>query len=146
LAVVYELSDSVAQELANVVGLIFTYALQPLPHVLYSKSAATGGNVLGLDRFDEDLINVLYTVSWTLATDNARVETAMKELEAEIHTKEKEMGIFNEWLYLNYAAGWQDPIKGYGAANVAFMKGVSRNYDPIGVFQKAVPGGFKLGL
>jgi hypothetical protein len=70
----------------------------------------------------------------------------MKELEAEIHTKEKEMGIFNEWLYLNYAAGWQDPIKGYGAASVAFMKGVSRNYDPIGVFQKAVPGGFKLGL
>jgi len=146
LEAVYELSDLVVQGLADVVGLIFTYALQPLPHVLYSKSATTGGNVLGLDRFDDDLINILYTVSWTLATDNNRVEAAMKVLEAEIQAKEKELGVFNEWIYLNYAARWQDPIQKYGAANVAFMKSVSRSYDPLGIFQKAVPGGFKLGL
>lgn len=102
--------------------------------------------MLGLDRFDDDLINLLYTVSWTLPTDSARVEAAMKALEAKIRAKEKELGIFNEWIYLNYAAKWQDPIQKYGAANVAFMKGVSKNYDPIGIFQKAVPGGFKLGL
>lgn len=146
LAEVYDMSNAVAQELIDVVGLIFTCALQPLPHTLYSKSAATGGNVLGLDRFKDDLISLLYTVSWTLATDNARVGAALKELEADIRAKEKEMGLYNEWIYLNYAAEWQDPIKGYGATNLAFMKGVSKKYDPNGVFQKGVPGGFKLGL
>jgi FAD/FMN-containing dehydrogenase len=146
LAEVYELSNAAAQELISVVGLIFTCAIQPLPNSIYSKSAATGGNVLGLDRFKNDLINVLYTVSWTLPTDNARMEVAMKDLEADIEAKAKEMGIYNEWIYLNYAAGWQDPIIGYGATNVAFMKGVSKKYDPNGIFQKAVPGGFKLHL
>jgi hypothetical protein len=37
-------------------------------------------------------------------------------------------------------------IEGYGAANVAFLRDVSRKYDPLGVFQKLVPGGFKLGV
>jgi len=146
MAEAWELSDAVYKELITVAGLIFTFTLQPLPYLLYSKSAATGGNVLGLDRSKDDLVNILYTISWTLPTDNARVEAAMKGLEADLAAKEKEMGIFNEFVYLNYAAKWQDPIQGYGAANVAFMKSVSKKYDPNGIFQKAVPGGFKLGI
>ncbi|KAF2790458.1 oxidoreductase FAD-binding protein [Melanomma pulvis-pyrius CBS 109.77] len=145
MAEVYELSDAVAKELITVVGLIFTFTLQPMTNSIYSKSAATGGNVLGLDRFKDDLINLLFTVSWTLPTDNARVEAAMQGLEDAIVAKEKQMGVFNEFVYLNYAAEWQDPIQGYGAANVAFMKSVSKKYDPNGLFQKAVPGGYKLG-
>ncbi|KAK3659757.1 hypothetical protein LTR56_001121 [Elasticomyces elasticus] len=53
-------------------------------------------------------------------------------------------GLFNEYLYLNYAAPWQRPIAGYGAASVANLKAVSKKYDPKGVFQVQVPGGFKL--
>ncbi|KAF2270157.1 FAD-binding domain-containing protein [Lojkania enalia] len=146
MAEIFDLTDNTINELLTVVGLIPTLTFQPLPHVLYSKSSLTGGNVLGLDRFQYDLVNVLYTISWQFPTDSERVETAFQELEAAIIAKAKERGIYNEWIYLNYAAQWQDPIQSYGSANVQFLREVSRQYDPSGLFQEAVPGGFKLGI
>jgi FAD/FMN-containing dehydrogenase len=143
---VYDLADATAKELLTVVGLVFTMTFQPLPYTIYSKSAATGGNVLGLDRFTDDFINLLFTLSWQLPVDNMRVETTMQGLEDQIAALAREKGIFNEFVYLNYAAQWQDPIGSYGDANVEFMRSVSRRYDPNGLFQRAVPGGFKLGI
>ncbi|KAF2751575.1 putative oxidoreductase [Sporormia fimetaria CBS 119925] len=143
---VYDLADQVAKEFLSVVGIIFTMSFQPVSYAMYSKSAATGGNVLGLDRFTDDTINVVFTVSWQLPLDSARVEARVKKLEGDIVALAKQRGIFNEFIYLNYAAPWQDPIRGYGQQNVAFMKAVSKRYDPGGLFQKGVPGGFKVGL
>ena len=145
LSGIFDLANSAAVDLVTVAGLIFTMTHQPLPYAIYSKSATTGGNVLGLDRFQDDFINVLFTLSWTLPTDNARVEARIQQLENDIVALEKQKGVYNEFIYLNYAAEWQNPIAGYGAANVAFLKSVSKKYDPSGLFQKAVPGGFKLG-
>ena len=54
------------------------------------------------------------------------------------------VGKFNEYVYLNYALPSQDPISGYGADNKAALKAASAKYDPNGVFQNLVPGGFKL--
>lgn len=146
LSKVFKLADDAAKELISVVGLAFTMTLQPLPYSIYSKSAATGGNVLGLDRFQDDLINLLFTLSWQLPLDNGRVEERMEKLVTDIERLTKEKGLFNEFIYLNYASAWQDPIEKYGSANVEFMKGVSRRYDPRGLFQKANPAGFKLGF
>jgi len=47
-------------------------------------------------------------------------------------------------VYLNYADRSQDPIAGYGAAIGADLRAVSRKYDPKGVFQESVPGGFRV--
>ncbi|KAF2278012.1 oxidoreductase FAD-binding protein [Westerdykella ornata] len=143
---VFELADAAAKELITVVGLVFTMTFQPLPYAVYSKSASTGGNVLGLDRFRDDLINLLFTISWQLPLDNARVEARLKALETDINNLARSKGILNEFIYLNYASAWQDPIRAYGDANVGFLRGVSRKYDPNGLFQRAVPGGFKLGI
>ena len=143
---VWDLADETVKSLLTVVSLNFILTYQPLPHVLYTKGSnnGNGGNVLGLDRFNEDLINLLFTLSWVLPTDNARVETAMKALEASIKTKMNDYGVANEFVYLNYAAAWQDPISSYGQQNVQFLKTVSQSYDPNGLFQTGVPGGFKL--
>ncbi|PSN74047.1 FAD-binding domain-containing protein [Corynespora cassiicola Philippines] len=146
MAGIFALADDAAKDLLLVVGLIFVLTFQPLPHAFYSKSEDTGGNVLGLDRFDEDLVNVLITVSWQLPLDDARVEARIKRLEGDIVALERERGVHNEFVYLNYAAKWQDPISSYGATSVDFMKAVSKKYDPHGVFQTGVPGGFKLGV
>ena len=53
-------------------------------------------------------------------------------------------GTDDPFLYLNFAAQFQDPICAYGKDNVAFMHEVAAQYDPTGVFQTLVPGGFKL--
>lgn len=47
-------------------------------------------------------------------------------------------------MYMNYAYTSQDPIGSYGEENKAELQRVSNRYDPQGLFQKGVPGGFKL--
>lgn len=141
---VWTLVNTAASELITVLGLAFTMALQPMPNVLYSKDDTA--NVLGLNRFDDDLINILFTLIWPSPLDNNRVYARMQKLEADLVQLSKDKGVYNEWIYLNYASQWQEPIQRYGAAEVAFMKSVSKQYDPAGIFQKAVPGGFKLGI
>ena len=36
------------------------------------------------------------------------------------------------------------PLESYGKANVQLLRNVSAKYDPQGVFQYMVPGGFKI--
>ena len=50
----------------------------------------------------------------------------------------------NEFIYLDYAFENQNPLKSYGLENVEKLKAVSEKYDPRGVFQTLVPGGFKI--
>ena len=45
---------------------------------------------------------------------------------------------------MNYAYPTQPVIASYGGENVRFLRNVSNKFDPQGVFQKLVPGGFKL--
>jgi hypothetical protein len=54
-------------------------------------------------------------------------------------------GTDDEFLYHNFAGGFQDPLATYGPGNVRFMRSVARKYDPYGFFQVRMPGGFKLG-
>jgi hypothetical protein len=49
-----------------------------------------------------------------------------------------------EWTYLNYADKSQDPLSSYGPENIRKMKDAAAKYDPDQVFQKLVPGGFKI--
>lgn len=53
-------------------------------------------------------------------------------------------GLLLRFQYLNYAAPFQTPLESYGEENLRFLRAVSEKYDPKGVFQKRVPGGFKL--
>ncbi|KAJ4393379.1 hypothetical protein N0V93_002589 [Gnomoniopsis smithogilvyi] len=46
--------------------------------------------------------------------------------------------------YMKYAAPFQDPIGSYGKENKARLQAASKIYDPDGMFQKGVPGGWKL--
>ncbi|RAK79952.1 FAD-binding oxidoreductase [Aspergillus fijiensis CBS 313.89] len=83
-------------------GIIFV--VQPWVPLFWKDSEARGGNVLGLERFNENMLNIV----------------------------------------ISYAGGTQDPLRGYGPVNVRFMQQVARKYDPEEVFQRLVPGGFKL--
>lgn len=46
--------------------------------------------------------------------------------------------------YLNYCSSSQDPLATYGEESMRKMREVAAKYDPSGVFQTRVPGGFKL--
>ena len=55
-----------------------------------------------------------------------------------------DMGMLHEFVYLNYANQAQNPISTYGRGNVASLRAVAKKYDSHGIFQRQVPGGFKL--
>ena len=141
---IFDLANSTVQALRNVSSLVYSLSFQPVPTVITSKAATRGGNSLGLTAAVGNLFNVLLTVSWEMEGDDALVNRQAKLLFDRTAVVAKEHGVYNDFLYLNYAAQWQDPISGYGNATVARLQAVSKKYDPKGVFQRQVPGGFKL--
>jgi hypothetical protein len=127
--------------LSTGIQLIF----QPLWRTSRARSfSQTGGNSLGLEDLPEDLVIVLATTTWTSSGSDELVNRVMKEFVDEAQGMARRVGVFNRYIYTNYAAGWQDPMKGYGERSLNFLKGVSAKYDPGQVFQRQVPGGFKL--
>jgi hypothetical protein len=144
MSTIFDIANRNVQSLVDVPNLAYSLSFQPVPTVITSKAKPRGGNSLGLDASDGNLFNLLLTVSWDTGADDARIERQSKELFKKAEVEAKKLGLYNKYVYLNYAASWQDPISGYGAANKAQLQAVSKKYDPRGVFQKQVPGGFKL--
>lgn len=139
---ILDISNSTVQELVDVPDLAYSLSFQPIPTVITSK--AKGQNSLGLTGEEGNLFNLLLTVSWGTQDDDERIYRQARALFDESEAVARELGLFNEYVYLNYAAPWQDPLGGYGAESKARLQAVSKKYDPQGVFQKRVPGGFKL--
>ncbi|KAF7672480.1 fad binding domain-containing protein [Alternaria burnsii] len=118
---------------------------QPLPPSYWRQSASKGGNMLGLERFGEQVL-CLYQpyISWQGAEQDALFQGAGADLVNRIREYAESIGADNPYLYLNYADNTQDPLASYGSENVKKMKAAAKKYDPSGVFQKLVPGGFKI--
>ena len=139
------MSKSIAPQLSAIPGLVFSLTIQPIPTATTSKSAALGGNSLGLEpSSDGALVLCLLSTTWDTQADDAQIASTVQNLNTQIIGAAKAKGLFDEWGYLNYAAEFQDPIGGYGAMISARLRAVSQRYDPGQAFQKNVPGGFKL--
>ncbi|KAL0262829.1 hypothetical protein SLS55_001803 [Diplodia seriata] len=140
----------------------------PLPKIYTKHSVEKGGNILGLDRASSNLVSkfhcpselpwengrlmaeivarvvMLALVQWDDAANDARFIEANRQLVDDVVVHSRSVGKANEWLYLNYAWASQDVLASYGPESVAKMRAASAKYDPNGVFQRLVPGGFKL--
>ncbi|KAL9128617.1 MAG: hypothetical protein Q9217_002751, partial [Psora testacea] len=133
-----------AAGLANVSGLTYTMLNQHLLPIVISKTEGLGGNSLGLDATDGPLILSLLSITWTDSADDATVMTAATKLIKQIEDAAKSQGLYHAFKYLNYANADQAVFDGYGQANKIFLQAISKAYDPHGLFQDHVPGGFKL--
>ncbi|PLB40384.1 FAD-binding oxidoreductase [Aspergillus candidus] len=121
------------------------YAMfQPWPKIFWEQSVKKGSNVLGLEQNDENLFQVLYDYSWSGAADDKLFRQTGIDALKELNEYAKSEGKFNEYVYLNYADRTQNPLRGYGQENLEYIKKVAETYDPDGVFQTQVPGGFKI--
>jgi len=144
---VAELHDDLVEDLKSLLppGDFTTQCLfQPLPAYFAQRSVDQGGNVLGLDSVQDNSLLWLGTAAVKTEGHQAIVEEKMASFADAIETFAKQRGGNVAWRYLNYADASQRPLTSYGAANVNFMKKVAARYDPEGVFQRKVPGGFKV--
>lgn len=139
--------DTFFEELNNVLdvpGILGAVSLQVLTEPIIEKGAMNGGNALGLDPKDGPLMLALVSMSWTDSADDDKMNKFNARIKDRCVTAAKAKGKANEYLYMNYASPWQDPVAGYGAANQARLKAISKKYDPTGVFEILQPGYFKL--
>lgn len=87
---------------------------------------------------------MLFDYSWDDEADDALFHRLASSALDQLTTYARSIGADNKYIYLNYAGQTQNPLKGYGQENVEYMRRVAREYDPTGVFQHQVPGGFKV--
>ncbi|CAN9202362.1 unnamed protein product [Alternaria sp. RS040] len=134
-------------------GIAAQYAYaKPVAEITFQALPApprngTAPNSLGFgpdETPEKDLVflQIIFTFEDAAATDG--FEEALKDLIRLIEGLTKEEGVFHPYKYLNFAASFQDPLASYGGIELERMKKVARKYDPTGVFQTQVPGGFKL--
>ncbi|KAL2821471.1 hypothetical protein BJX63DRAFT_378188 [Aspergillus granulosus] len=122
-------------------GIVWSLSLEPLPPSIFARHANT--NSMGLSDASQSLVVTQLSASWDDERDDEVVERAARELIEGIEEDAKGLGGYEKYLYLNYAAVWQDPIGSYGRESVERLQRVQGEVDPNGVFRRAVKG-FKI--
>lgn len=123
-------------------GVLWDLAFEPLPTTFLKPGA--GNNVLGTSPKDGNGMILLISALWPESTSNDAVHSKAEEVIAAVNSEAKSMGLLKKFVYANYADPSQHPFESYGKKNVEFLTRTAKKYDPKGVFQKKVPGGFKL--
>jgi hypothetical protein len=144
LMAAYETYVNAVRPLMDAEGLTTSLTLQAYPRSLLDKSAAAGGNSLGLDPATGPLMSILILSFWQAEKDDDRIQSAFKAAIEAIDRDAMERGTAVPFKYMNYSGPFQDPIGSYGNDSKTKMQACSKKYDPEGLFQKGVPGGWKL--
>jgi hypothetical protein len=138
------------------------FVVHPFPARFGRNSASCGGNIMGVENLQEDCILLQASLATDSLPRSAYIAT-FKECLDELQKFAEEIGRLAVLLrynvntihanyfdrnasfcYLNYSDISQDPLGTYGEDNIQKMREVTIKYDPTGVFQKRVPGGFKI--
>lgn len=138
---VFALWNSTYPPLASIKGLSFSFSLEPLPRAILDK---TGNDMLNLQDESEPLILYLLSATWQNSADDDAVYSSALNLLQTTERRAEAMKKLHPFQYIGYADRSQKPLASYGEANMRFMRRVSQKYDPAQVFQRSVPGGFKL--
>ena len=113
------------------------YLVQPQP-------VTNGTNSLGQPAGEKDKVMGLVTVAFDNPADEVVALQGARNIVLQQEAVLRRDGFYSPFQYLNYAEKSQDPIGSYGTEMKNRLRAVSRKYDPAGVFQRRVPGGFKL--
>lgn len=133
----FKIWENGTRAFVNVEGMFFEFLTQP-------QAVTNGTNMFGLVPGKTDYVMNLMTASYANAADDAYVQTAVTDIIEKQKAVLRSGGYLVDFIYQNYADVSQDVHASWGADNVAKLQAVSKKYDPQGVFQNMVPGGFKI--
>ncbi|TGZ79640.1 FAD-binding domain-containing protein [Ascodesmis nigricans] len=121
-------------------GAMVTLSFIPLGKVI---SKGRKQNVMGIENRDR-LMSVHFNVIWDKERIDEEVYEAVDKAIGRLVEEAKGRGIWERWVYMNYAMFDQDVIASYGEEERGFLRGVERRVDPDGVWKRLVKGGFKI--
>ncbi|KAI0113989.1 hypothetical protein GGR51DRAFT_578247 [Nemania sp. FL0031] len=144
LMAAYETYVNALGPLKSIEGLTTSLTLQAYPKSLLEKTASAGGNSLGINPLDGPLMSILILSFWKNKEDDDKIRSTFKGVIESVDKDATTRGTAVPYKYMNYAAPFQDPIGSYGEESKAKLQATSKKYDPEGLFQKGVVGGWKL--
>lgn len=124
-------------EAQKIPGAGIQWLIQPRP-------VTDGINSFGLEPHVKNGCIISLVVGWNNVADDPYMLAFLKSMHDKHVAILTQAGLFNPFLYLNYADKSQDPIDSYGQNIKQRLIATSKKYDPTGIFQVKVPGGFKL--
>jgi hypothetical protein len=119
-----------------------TFQALPAPPRNGSSLNSLGFSAKETPELDAAFLQLVFTFDGAEATEG--LQKGLKDLVEVIEELTQAEGVYHRYKYLNFAAWFQDPLGGYGREEKKNLRDVARKYDPSGVFQRQVPGGFKL--
>lgn len=101
---------------------------------------------MGVGRNNGNHMLFLIYLNWIELSDDQRFTDAAYATIDDINAAVKTLEVADPYVYLKYAGQRQrqNPVAGYGEDKVEKIRALSRKYDSQGVFQKLVPGAFKI--
>ncbi|KAF1922609.1 FAD-binding domain-containing protein [Didymella exigua CBS 183.55] len=133
--------------LPNIVSaenLLPTISIQLLTIPQLQQMQKHGGNALGISTADGPMFIMNLGTMWTSPADDARIFKFNNDIIARVREEASKKGLNNDYIYMNYASGYQAVISSYGDENQKRLKSVAEFYDPTRIFQELQPGYFKL--
>jgi hypothetical protein len=129
--------------ISDAAGILPVLSFQAITVPAMQAMQQNGGNALGLDPSKGPIYICNLAIMWTNPADNDRILSFSNTLYERLQAEAVKRGLTSDFIYMNYASPWQDPIASYGA-NKQRLKKIAAKYDPTAVFQKLQPGYFKL--
>ena len=102
--------------------------------------------MFGLTPEKTDDVMIDMTAGYANKADDALVQPVIWDIVNKQRALLKSHGHLMDFIYLNYADISQKVVQSWGTDNVAKLRAASKKYDPKGVFQKQVPGGYKIPM
>ncbi|KAK4202423.1 hypothetical protein QBC40DRAFT_169399 [Triangularia verruculosa] len=143
----FEATEIFTSSLENVKatpGLMSSLTFQPYSVNTLTQTARHGGNSLGLNPSDGPLINIMVSTYWENKSDDAAILKYMNNATAYMRREAQRRNKLVSFVSMNHAWTHQDVIECYGEDNKRALQETSMKFDPEGLFQRGVPGGFKL--
>ncbi|KAF2444585.1 FAD-binding domain-containing protein, partial [Karstenula rhodostoma CBS 690.94] len=133
-------------ELANVQNLTLTMSPQLLSKRFLETARASGGDAMDFEPGNQGILMNLLGSAWDREEDDALVYKYTHYFLDTLVKKSKTKGLYYPVVYINDADISEKPFKTYGknGSSLKKLKQIRDRYDPKHVFQKLLPGGFKL--
>jgi hypothetical protein len=94
---------------------------------------------------EKDLVFLQTILYFEGAAATEGLNNALKDFVKIFDDLAQKEGKKSRYVYLNFAAWFQDPLRAYGAEQYKKLQRTARKYDPKGFFQTQLSGGFKVG-
>ncbi|KAI4861342.1 FAD binding domain protein [Hypoxylon rubiginosum] len=122
-------------------------SMQPVTKSHLQAARDAGGDAIDLDPNDGDFIAFNLVVEYTNEQDDAAVTAFNTAALHALNTASKAANIYYPFQFLNDAGAGEQVFSLYGKGkSLARMKSIRSAYDPDGIFQDLMPGGFKIGV